>query len=60
MEQARQLRAKADHCIRLSHGINDPADVARVEAMAAEYDRAAAEREAAAAARLAATQTRPD
>jgi hypothetical protein len=59
MEQARQLRQKADHCIRLSFGINNPMDVACFEAMAAEYGRAASEIEAAEAAKYQKPQMRP-
>jgi hypothetical protein len=59
MEQARLLRAKADHCIRLSHGINNPADVYLFETLAADFIRAAIEQEATKAARLADRPARP-
>jgi hypothetical protein len=53
MEKARQLRDKAEHCMRLSLYVSNPADVASFESLAAEANEAAAEIEAEAA-RLAA------
>jgi hypothetical protein len=61
MEQVRQLRDKADHCMRLSRYISNPTDVAGFEALAASFDSAAEKREAEAEAWLAAgASRRPD
>ncbi len=53
MEEARQLRLRAAHLIRLSKAIYNPADVAQFEALAADANRDAAIREAVEADRLA-------
>jgi hypothetical protein len=48
MEQAKVLRDKAKHCIRLSHGLSNPSDIAIFEALADEWNQAAEAREKAA------------
>jgi hypothetical protein len=53
MGQARKPLDNVERCIRLSRLLNDPRDVERLEAMAAEYGRAAAKIEAGDAAGLA-------